>query len=61
MEQTEEFESALLKLLLEAKRRLGVSDKTIAYILLREGTKYYLRQINGEESGIRSTKEHHPG
>ena len=49
MEDTEEFESWLLRLLLDAKRKLGMGDKTIAYILLKEGMNYYLRQIAGEE------------
>ena len=50
MENTEEFESWLLKLINDAKRKLNLSDRTIAYILLREGTKYYLSQIMSEES-----------
>ena len=58
MENTEEFESWLFRLLLDAKRKLGMSNRTIAYILLREGTKYYLRQIVGEENGIRNAEEH---
>ena len=58
MEQTEEFESWLSRLILDAKRKLGMSDRTIAYILLREGTDYYLKQLVGEEVGIRDTKEH---
>lgn len=49
MEQTEEFESWLFRLLHDAKMKLGMSDKIIAYILLREGIDYYLKQIAGEE------------
>ena len=58
MEQTEEFESWLFKLIHDAKMKLCLSDRTIAYILLREGTKHYLKQITGEECGIRDIKEH---
>ncbi len=58
MEDTEEFESWLLRLLLDAKRKLGMSDRTIAYILLREGTHYYLKQLMGEEYGVRDSKEY---
>ena len=58
MEDTEEFESWLFRLLLDAKRKLGMSDHTIAYILLREGTNYYLKQITEEEYGIRDSKEY---
>ena len=58
MENTEEFESWLFRLINDAKLKLGLSDCTIAYILLREGTNYYLKQLVGEELGIRDTKEH---
>ncbi len=54
MEHTEEFESWLLKLINDAKQKLNLSNRTIAYILLREGTKYYLAQIMNEE--IKVTK-----
>ena len=56
MENTEELESWLFRLLLDAKRKLNMSDRTIAYILLREGTNYYLKQL--VEDGIRDSKEH---
>jgi len=58
MENTEEFESWLSRLILDSKRKLCMSDRTIAYILLREGTNYYLKQLIGEEVGIRDSKEH---
>ena len=58
MENTEEFESWLFRLINDAKMKLCLSDRTIAYILLREGTNYYLKQLAGEEFGIRDTKEH---
>ncbi len=56
MENTEEFESWLFRLIMDAKRKLGISDRTIAYILLREGLNYYLRQI--AEDGIRDVTEY---
>uniref|UniRef100_A0A6M3IXQ0 Uncharacterized protein n=1 Tax=viral metagenome TaxID=1070528 RepID=A0A6M3IXQ0_9ZZZZ len=45
MENAEEFESWLFRLLADAKIKLGMSDKLIAYILLREGLNYYLREV----------------
>ena len=50
MENTEEFQSCLFRLLLDAKRKLGMSDRTIAFILLREGMNYFLRLIMEEEA-----------
>lgn len=58
MENTEELEAWLFRLLNDAKIKLNMSDRTIAYILLREGVNYYLRQITGEEHGIRTIKKH---
>ena len=58
MENTEEFESWLFRLIMDAKRQLNMSNRAIAYILLREGTNYYLKQIAGEEIGLRDAKEH---
>ena len=49
MENSEEFEACLSRLLLDVKRKLGISDKMIAYILLREGTAYYFKCIAQEE------------
>ena len=45
MENVDEFERWLDKLLKDAKDRLSMTDETIAYFLLREGTAYYLRTI----------------
>ncbi len=49
MEDTTEFESWLFRLIHDAKLKLGISDRTMAYILLREGLNFYLKQIIGEE------------
>ncbi len=56
MEATEEFESWLFKLLHDAKMKLCMSDRTLAYILLREGMAYYLKGLAADE--LRDTKEH---
>ena len=56
MENTEEFESWLFRLIHDAKMKLNVGDKTIAYILLREATNYYLKDICNDE--LRDAKEH---
>ncbi len=56
MENTEEFESWLFRLLNDAKLKLNISNKTIAYILLREGLNYYLKDISKDE--LRDTKKH---
>jgi len=45
MENVREFENWLEQLLRDAKKKLEITDKTIAYILLREGTVYYLKSI----------------
>lgn len=45
-------------MLKDAKDKLHMTDKILAYVLLREGTKYYLKQIAGEEIGVRATEEH---
>jgi len=58
MQDTEEFESWLFKLITDAKRKLGMTDRTIAYILLREGINHYLKQITEEDYGIRDPKKH---
>ena len=57
MENAEELESWLFRLLLDAKKKLFISDRTIAYILLREGLNYYLKQIVREECGIPENKQ----
>ena len=56
LERAEEFEEWLYRLLRDSKQKLNMSDKTIAYILLREGINYYLRGIANDE--LRAVKEH---
>ena len=56
MENTEEFESWLFRLIHDAKMKLNMNDKTIAYILLREGTNCYLKGICNDE--LRDAKKH---
>jgi len=45
MEDVKSFEQWLHQLLKDSKDKLGMTDATITYILLREGTAYYLRTI----------------
>ena len=56
MENTEEFEAWLFRLIHDAKMKLSMSDRTIAWILLREGTNYYFKDICNDE--LRAAKEH---
>ena len=49
MEDTEEFESWLFRLIHDAKMKLNMRDSTIAYILLREGLNYYFKDICNDE------------
>ncbi len=56
MENLEEFESWLFRLLNDAKIKLCLKDSTIACILLREGLNYYLKDICNDE--LRAAKEH---
>jgi len=56
LEHSEEFEEWLNRLLKDSKQKLNMSDKTLAYILLREGLNYYLRTICNDE--LRDAKEH---
>ena len=56
MENTEEFEAWLFRLIHDAKMKLNMSDRTLAYILLREGLNYYLKDICNDE--LRNAKEH---
>ena len=58
MENAKEFEVWLANMLRDAKTKLSMTDKTIAYLLLREGMKYYLLQIIGEEIEFRESKGH---
>lgn len=53
MEQAEEFEAALYKLIAEAKNRLGLTDKTLAYVLIRIGMDYYLRNNVSKELDLK--------
>lgn len=50
MENVDEFEKWLYQMLKDSKDKLGMSDATIAYILLREGTAYYLKTLAREAS-----------
>ncbi len=56
MENTEEFKAWLFRLIHDSKMKLGMSDRTIAYILLCEGTNYYFKDIESNE--LRTIKEH---
>ena len=56
LEHAEEFEEWLNRLLKDSKQKLNMSDRTIAYILLREGLNYYLKDIANNE--LRAAKEH---
>jgi len=49
VENTEEFEAWLYRLLKDSKQKLNMTDSAIAYILLREGVKYYFRHLMREE------------
>ncbi len=55
LEHAEEFEEWLYRLLKDSKQKLNMSDKVIAYILLREGLFYYLKQIAREEDEMDKT------
>ena len=52
MERAEEFERWLSQCIEDSKKQLGMTDKTLAYILLREGTNYYLKQIAREVNEV---------
>ena len=56
MENTEEFEEWLYRLLKDSKQKLNMSDRTIAWILLREGTNYYFKDICNDE--LRNATKH---
>lgn len=45
MENPEIFEQQLNELIKDSKEKLGITDKTLTYILLQEGIGYYLRTI----------------
>jgi len=54
MERAEEFERWLSCCIDDSKRKLEMTDRTLAYILLREGLNYYLRTICKDEMGAPS-------
>ena len=45
MEHIHEFEKALSNLLIDAKKNMNMTDDTLAWILLREGTAHYFRTL----------------
>ena len=45
VENVVEFESWLDKMLRDAKEKLNMTNGTIAWILLREGTSYYYKTL----------------
>jgi len=45
VENVVEFERWLDKMLRDAKEKLNMKDGTIAWILLKEGTAYYLKTL----------------
>ena len=57
VENVTEFERWLYEMIKDAKAKLNMTDRTLAYILLNEGMNYYLKQLKGEY-GIRDAKEH---
>lgn len=46
MENADEFERWLERMLHDAREKLAVTDETIAWVLLREGTAAYFRSMN---------------
>jgi hypothetical protein len=46
MENVDEFQSWIDKMLTDAKTKLHISDETITYILLQKGTSYYLKTLS---------------
>ena len=45
VENVVEFEKWLDKMLRDAKEKLNMTNETIAWILLREGTTYYYKTL----------------
>ena len=45
IEDVVEFEKWLDKMLEDAKAKLNMTDETIAWILLKEGTAYYFKTL----------------
>ena len=58
IENVVELERGLDKMLRDAKEKLNMTDETIAWILLREGTAYYFRTIGKSE--INSSRSERP-
>jgi len=56
MENVDEFEKWLARVIKDSKEVLFMTDTTIAYILLREGTNYYFRSL-GKSSAPAPAKE----
>ena len=46
IENIVEFENWLDKMLRDAKEKLNMTDGTIAWILLKEGTAYYFKTLH---------------
>ena len=49
MERADKFEEWLQRMIKDSKEKLDMTDKTIAYILLKEGINYYLKTISYQE------------
>jgi hypothetical protein len=49
VENVDEFEKWIEKMLKDAKKQLHMTDETMTYILLREGLACYYRTINKEK------------
>jgi len=45
LEDIDSFENDLNELLDKAKREYNITDATLAWVLLREGTNYYFKTI----------------
>ncbi len=45
IENIEEFQKWFYALLNDSKQKLGMSDRTIAYILVTEGMKYFMKVV----------------
>jgi len=50
VENVVEFESWLDNMLKDAKEKLNMTDGTIAWILLREGTAYYFKTLGKHDN-----------
>jgi len=45
MEDVKQFNEWLYHMLKDAKEKLEITDETIAWVLLKEGTNYYFKTI----------------